>query len=604
MIQCMIDGRTAYPDMKSNIKVTFENPCIKDRGEYTYQITFPMRELANIEAFGNVHRPEVRKRLPSFEECRLLVDNRLVISGKGVVIGITNDSVKLQITGGNSRIKYNSKMESHYIDEIDFPQVVKDKMLYPLGIFAWINCVPMDLRRKHTVGQEGVYALNPVYDETNDVIANNTVVVDDKAFMYNVAVQPYLIYVLDHVLEAEGFTVQRNDFDTEPWNRLVICNARKTTDIKLCLPHWSVYTFIEEVRKFFNATFIFDEVKKTVEIRKTDEITSHGTVSYQCIDEFSVEHNEDGLKNIATSNMEYEFAESENRGIRDFIPLQVQKKFPVREYADRVSLEEAAAKMSQMERMTTIFKAKGIFYYYSLGENGVTNIKTAGFFNPLVRNEESDSFEKLRIVPVAMAKIIRKIWGIIKWDERPLLLQLVIPSMANDKEADLDKMTEGEGRDEYYVSVEDALMNTDLAEEEEEESDEKIEVMFQAKTCYNYKLKRVESPETEGEGYQPLHRYPVVYTDYRMFPEVLSGEDRASLALCEVEGADTLGNLMSSIKADTENLVCFRFVTDDIPSPRAIFVFHNKRYICEKIEIEVGNNGIDPVKTGYFYELY
>lgn len=201
-------------------------------------------------------------------------------------------------------------------------------------------------------------------------------------------------------------------------------------------------------------------------------------------------------------------------------------------------------------------------------------------------------------------QIIRKIWGITKWDERPILLQLVIPSMANDKEADLDKMTEGEGRDEYYVSVEDALMNTDLAEEEEEESDEKIEVMFQAKTCYNYKLERVESPETEGEGYQPLHRYPVVYTDYRMYPEVLSGEDRASLALCEVEGADTLGDLMSSIKADTENLVCFRFITDDIPSPRTIFVFHNKRYICEKIEIEVGNNGIDPVKTGYFYELY
>ena len=120
MIQCIIDGKVGYPDTKNKIKVTYENQYVNDSGSYTYQINFPMSIMVNKALFGNVDRFDVKKTIPDFEDCRLLVDNRLIISGKGTVISITNDSVKLQIVGGKSRIKYNSKFTSHFIDEIDY----------------------------------------------------------------------------------------------------------------------------------------------------------------------------------------------------------------------------------------------------------------------------------------------------------------------------------------------------------------------------------------------------------------------------------------------------------------------------------------------------
>jgi len=49
--------------------------------------------------------------------------------------------------------------------------------------------------------------------------------------------------------------------------------------------------------------------------------------------------------------------------------------------------------------------------------------------------------------------------------------------------------------------------------------------------------------------------------------------------------------------------VTVKLVTDEIPDPSRIFVIRNKKFICEKIEMEVSDDGISKVKTGYFYEI-
>lgn len=109
MIVMQINGDVAYPDTSQNIKVTYENQFVKDSGSYTYEVQFPMAILENKMIFKNVDRFDVSKKLATYDDCKLYVDNRLVISGKGTVTNITNSVVKLQIVGGKSRIKYNSK---------------------------------------------------------------------------------------------------------------------------------------------------------------------------------------------------------------------------------------------------------------------------------------------------------------------------------------------------------------------------------------------------------------------------------------------------------------------------------------------------------------
>ena len=350
MIHCTVNGQIAVPSSTDKIKVTYANQYIEDSGSYTYDITFPMSIHANQVIFGNVHRFDVHKPTTAFDDCKLFADNRLFVSGKGTVTSVSESAVKLQIVGGKSRIKYNSKFEQHYIDEIDYPDVKItsgiDAMRYgQMGVTS-VDCstkpsmVLVDLTNGVNVGQPGVALFYPIYDETHDCMSNylaaatfdkltfegHTLPGGTVPFMRVLAVQPNLLYVLRYILNTEGYTVIRNDYDCAPWQRLYIASARRSCLIKHALPHWSVYTFIEEFRKLFNASFVFDDVAMTVSIIATNELTNNEAVSYDCLDEYSAEYDEDGLSNLATSNVEYDFDDSTERDWREFIPLSVLKQ--------------------------------------------------------------------------------------------------------------------------------------------------------------------------------------------------------------------------------------------------------------------------------------
>ena len=224
MIECRINGVVTYPDTSNKIKVTYENPYVKDSGSYTYEISFPLAVDRNKQCFGHVERLDVNKQQPSYEDCKLFVDNLLIISGKGTVKSITNDILKLQIVSGASRIKYNAKMEKEYIDEIDYDATVIDQGVDKLYNGPFINLDPdtnlgmrynaifIDLTEAKHVGSDK-FVLMPIYDETNSIIANNIVTMNYDfpdgvhsdgtpkykkvclSQMFNLAPQPYLIYI-------------------------------------------------------------------------------------------------------------------------------------------------------------------------------------------------------------------------------------------------------------------------------------------------------------------------------------------------------------------------------------------------------------------------
>ena len=174
--------------------------------------------------------------------------------------------------------------------------------------------------------------------------------------------------------------------------------------------------------------------------------------------------------------------------------------------------------------------------------------------------------------------------------------------MTNEKEADIENMTIDEGGD-YYISVQDAIEDTDIIKEEEEDSEEKMQLMFQSECCYNYKNGTIEYPERDGVEANSEHRYPIVFTDYRMSRSVISFRDLASLSLNEIPATTDLGDLAGRCRIDRHNQTCIKFLTDDIPDPTRIYNFRNKLYVCEKIEAEIKDAGIEREKTGYFYEI-
>lgn len=644
MIQCIFDGKPGYPDASQKIKITYENQYITDSGSYTYEIVFPMANMVNRALFANVQRFDVHKKIDDFEDCKLYVDNRLVISGKGTVTNISNDQVKVQIVGGKSRVKYNSKFDKHYIDEITYPDVVLDSGVqsgfytdYRLDSIIKHNTstdnkdfgdmIFINFSKDSFVGQKGVCALNPIYDETNNIIANSINVtpfdkcvvngVDHKGtwvHMYNIAVQPNLMYVLKKVLEYEGYKILENDFDIEPWNRLLVATATKTTKIQHALPHWTVYYFLDEIRKLFNASIVFDEIEKTVSILSTNELFNNKSIEQEVADDFTVEHDDDGLQNLATSNIEYAFDASTNHEWREVITNDVQKKFALKQYDSKDLLLAAANSMSTKDRRTTLFQVGSDYYIFALmpkdgnpdSDDTSEQLTQCGYFSPIIRDPDSDDYVDLNICPAAFVRMYKHYQTEPKWitalDLMGSTTKVYVPSVSNDKEAGYEDMTEDENGD-YYVSVQDAMENGVDTDEgtEAEGNDTKMPVMFQSDyLVYNIKdSNMITSPGQTFGNYDLKNCWPITYTDNRLF--FWANKDKGSLSLSKLPYS--LGLLEKEYDVDKKNEINIKIISDDIPDPAWIYLIKNKKYICKKIEIELADKGVEKIMDGYFYEI-
>ena len=409
------------------------------------------------------------------------------------------------------------------------------------------------------------------------------------------------------MLLYEGYTIIRNDFDIEPWNRLLIANTHKTGKLKYCLPHWSVYNFIEETRKLFNAAFVFDDEKRTVSIEARNELLTNPSVTYDCEDEFSTEFDDEGLKNIATSNIEYEMSDSSNRNWWEVINREIRQKFTTKNYFSWENIVAAAAAMSKKERQTTIFHSTSDDRYWIWGDYEVDGsdkvkekVQRIGFFSPIIRDMISDDSVKLKISPVAMFE--RKV--VESTDEYQHLYtnddfkdhKVAIPSSSNIKEAGYNDMSTDESGD-YYISVKDAMEGASL-EVEDTDDETVMQVYFQGKNVRFIKNDTTYKVGTDKSA-DGNWWWPVTYTDASMFPNWAGENESASLSL---KNLPHRGEDMSAL-IDKNNQFTIKFVTDDIPDPTNIYIFRGKRYICEKIEMNVGQNGVEREKTGYFYQL-
>ena len=485
MITCIINGHKAYPISTSSIKVTYANQYVTDDGEYTYDITFPMNILENRVIFKNVSRLEVKKSVAKYDDCKLFCNSQLIMSGVGTILSVNEKEIKLQIVGGKSRIKFNDRMTKHYIDEIPFGEADKPGYTVDKG---WsqgfkdlqkINDIyRLDEDKSQFLGVEGKWCFVPVRDETNDMIANFVGVDRTKQFIgynapyiMNLAVQPNLMHIFRKVVEYEGYTLKRNDFDCKPWNLLYIASAYKTRELCKALPHWSSYTFIEEFRKLFNATIVFDDILKTCSVINASELTTADSIEVETMDEYTTDYDEDGsFSTSSTANLEYNLGNSANRDNYEVITKKVFDNFEIVHSKELMGANKQFASTtlswSEKQKRQTIIENFGNFYVYMVDENDNKSWKPAGIWSPLIRDSSSDDFVDLNISPAAqVVENINFKSGLLedKYYERRCLL-----SMPNDKESD-SKECDVDDDGYSYTSVQDALDDESALDNSEDE---------------------------------------------------------------------------------------------------------------------------------------
>lgn len=623
MITCIINGHRAYPISTSSIKVTYANQYVTDDGEYTYDITFPMNILANREIFKNVSRFEVAKNIAKYDDCKLYVDSRIIMSGVGTILSVNQNEVKLQIVGGKSRIKFNEKLTKHYIDELDLG--IADKPGYTVDK-GWsqgfknlqkINDIyRLDDDKSKLLGVEGKWCFVPVRDETNDMIANFVGVDKTKQFIgynapfiMNLAVQPNLMHIFRKVVEYEGYTLKRNDFDCKPWNLLYIASAYKTRELRKALPHWSSYTFIEEFRKLFNATIVFDDILKTCSVINASELTTTDSIKIEPMDEYTTDYDEDGsISTSSTANLEYNLGGSANRGSYEVISKKVFENFD-NFHSEEISLDSQFVSTtllwSEKKKRQTIIENFGDYYIYVEDENGKKSWKLAGVWSPLIRDKSSEDYVDLNISPAA--QIVENInfktgWlGEDNYYEKRCLL-----SIPNDKEPD-SKESDVDDDGFSYTSVQDAI--------DDESTLDKSEDVQECMNIFFILPGRVQiggPNQTSLSWVGNKSRWPQFLTDYRINEDYrYSGiadifHDTYSLSLRKTRevGSTCLGSFHNNgLRIDNKNSMEVKFKSDEIPDPSKIYIIRNKRFVCAKIEMEVKDDAIEPIYTGYFYML-
>lgn len=585
MIRFTIGGSEVYPAAGSNIKLTLENPYVKESGSHTYEITFPLNIPENMAVFGCVNRLDVSKGVGRFEDCKLLDGSRILLSGTGTITSYSNEAVKLQLLS-SSRSSRNTAM-GRFLRDVSFPDIGS-----PYKTWCQYNFIRVDPSyfTQGYAGERGKYAFFTIKNETTGCLHNRVRKWDgigDDVSLGRPVIQPNLIYVLKKVFEELGYRVIANDFDTEPWNCLYIVNLKRATKIQNALPNWKIETFLTEFCRLFNAILIYDETAKTVEVRSFSSISTRGRVTFERESAFESEFDEDGVSFIGSDNIRYELKECGSEKYVREIPADVLDTFTLRHYDTLAQMNDAVAGMTETEKKTSIFLCDdtGYRYYRKVEDQAFYEFVPCGFFTELVKegNTPSSSTTDLKIIPAPIGVV--DIWY-NEPDQGVSAGSCMMPCIDGP-----DQESNGIDSNEEILTVQEVLEDG-MSVNERDQEDDTMQVVFLAE---------------ESE--------PFVFNDssHHVVTVLKSFADRResniskswSMALAS-PGSIThyIGQFHSKVVSiDAHNMVSVRLLSERIPDPKDIFVFDNKLFLCAKIEVSVTDDGMESLMKGYFYEI-
>ena len=620
----------------TSFKLTRENPLLTDSGDYTFDITLPIECPEVLNVFGPVHRPENRsgqyvgKRF-SFS----LLADELHVSGTCVITSITNDSVKVQLLAGRSESNLkttDSKCNDLYVDELDLGSVWDDVKNPPSNID---DCLSITEKTSHggTDVHELMYGDHtkthcvcyPIYSSSDDKIANERQVIFfrndnlgvNETFFYwplqsysnmpyqetaarhksgrAFAGQPYLYYIMCKVLAAIGSPVSYNILEHDSQKKwmldIFIANASSNMQYSKMLPHWTVKEFLDECCKFFGVYIDSERGKSSIKNKISQQTVVELT---EVLYEFSVEiDEEEQASDVSVGNVGFAYPEADNYGT---LPKQV---WDVAKMADEDTFDRASDE-DRKKMLVTRAALPGIYAYI---ENGNTwTLTMVNQCAPYLRNEKShDVDSELRIVPVAINELNNHLTDVYSrasessslWQHTDGVWQYGLPLMSTAQSVSA-------------VSSDDLCISDYLqGQTVETDSRDYIEVALRlnGETSLHFKSASIQ---TDYPVPVRLDGKPICYdhnTQQLMTYYLTNGTFDISKYRDKSKALFSRSVIESGGTAHTKAKHCFSFIDRKAMPLDAIYHIRGKRYLCEKIEYTVTEDGLSSLKKGYFYEL-
>ena len=660
MIALYINQLPAVIKSGTSIKLTRENPYFTSSGDYTLDVVLPLSGcMENLKILGALHRPEASLAQLAGKHLEMqLVTDLCTLSGYAVITSVSQEEAKLQLVAGRSAFDKAIEDTDVYIDRMDLGKawdIFPDRLPYSVlngdgsndtcskdnDPFDHMPCYIRSLYAQPAYGQEAVRmvrgewpktdcVLFPIYSTESNTVCNEMSLddVDGKVWMPRAelsggnhyftpcAPQPYLLDVVRRVITAAGYTPDLSEFEASGSivTKIIVANVRCTPYIAQMLPHWTLREFVEAVQNATGTVFVLED--RTVRLMtRAGWYARTQPVELTPVDEHTAELDSDEDSQQRTSsagNVGYDFPEEDAQLC---LPDEVWEYAAIEYYNTYEGIQLAASNIDEEERKKSrvlyVNRTDGRAYAYlhNALEPDKYNLRQVNQYGPLIRNAEArDNVTKLKLVPTTM-----KLYGMGYPNK---MAGNVYDTLIDGSLTYIPILTSSvshiAGKEAYSIDL--AINNTEDKETQQDYESSKQDMLPIAwwdgiSTCRRKDDYTLDAPDSniplavgltfiqhKDEGHRILMPHMQLYS--ALPPE-------GPFMLCHGNGSPNyhLSSLFSgaaTIDTRTEHVFSF---TERAADPQRPYLIRGRLYACNKIEMSLSTDGVEPLKKGYFYEI-
>lgn len=608
-MQIYVDNKLAALKKGTSFEYVSENRLFSGSDGYTLTITFPLRGCPeNIAIFGHINRADVAAQKVIFD-CEIR-DKGFYKFGSITITEISETEVKTQFLEGRSEQNFDDTFDKIFINDLE------------LGSRADVtDSTPSNVWNPTYNGYKAV-ALPWVNDYSGNIQNLADYIVDDavqkrghyqwNAECYGRSWQPYLLYITRRICEAVGYAGNFSKWEEkEEYKYLLICNtlpyAWETGSFARALPHWSVAEYFEKLEIFLGGEFRIDHRARTIDFAFTaDTLASLTPVSLSdIVDEHSVE--------VTVEDEKCEYQEAKNLVYKE-CDHDMWKYYSCDWFVK--AWQHSVVRYSSMSELLA---ANRNFRTWNGSNQRGSNM------NKLLYAEDVDAYFIIRSLSKTL---VRKNDGWMpnvysyKMELRPI--NLFGGRIVNDSDdadeieiefvpARVDETEEKYGRC-LFLSFsgydENDSTGTSGFRDPAERKKEIDATLYQPMPLQSL---------AAGERTKKAEYYDRIYVGW--WDGAMTSDGKLPHPYVEdVEIAEDWSNYRNvhfSLRLNNRWLsrrrvihtinpkkkATFKFLSDTIPNPRAVFFIKGKKYLCEKITATFTENGMSQLLKGIFYPI-
>lgn len=649
MMQLIINNQTAEIKKGTTIKLTRVNPYFADQGDYTLEVQLPLRGCpTNLAIFGPRNHPALAQYPHIGEQYTMqLIAPPLQLEGTATVTSITEAEVKVQLKAGVKASPLNN--DTTYIDELPLgnawdgfgsvqysnSEVLSSGTDVRTQIKIFSSCIGQKFLRTTTPVRQAAYGTYgqtdalclPIYSSTDDIIANPMDMISttpgldgDSIDDITLAPCPYLLDITARIFKCLGFTPRNwSKYTKNPLTRAIyIANTRQTLQRAKILPHWTVKEYLNELQNLLGCVFTFNGRNVDMYTRKDYYTENRRPITItQVSDTHTINISTDPeVETTANGNVDYDYP---NISPMLRLPDEVWQNATILPTA---TYEEAK---THYDKLTPYYKKQSPNLYtvtptnraYAIliTDTDVPDLCEVDQFAPLMRTTNREQMTKLRITPANMLltdpfiatnngqlkdpHTTGRHYPIIAVADTILTKSNIysVNDAINPPDTDNTDNTTTEAKDHIDIAWYNGENDT-FYQEYVPGHDGSINKDFYLSLC------PIAIPYTTSTN-GPRHIPATLQTKAYTFPT-----PEGPFALTTKGPINTLatygniGQLLTTAPTIDTRIELQAQFTDQInPDPTQPYLIGSRRYACARLEITIDQNGIQPLKQAYLYEI-